>query len=228
MNRVKWFASASVVSLLAMAMILSGCSSGPISRDLREQAQQVTFNQVRANPAGTRGTVVIWGGRIIGVANTTNGGTIYVLGLPVRGGGKPRSGQPSPGRFMAVSPGFVDPELFPQGMRITVAGPLDGVWTEPVEDIQYTYPVVQFQQVHLWPESQPRPSPNVNVSMGPAWGPGWGPGPGPWGWYGYPMMYRPGVRPGFHGSFYAGVRVGSGPGRRSGGRPAPPPARRRR
>ncbi|HUA65682.1 MAG TPA: Slp family lipoprotein [Alphaproteobacteria bacterium] len=219
MNAGKCFVSALLLAAL------SGCSSGPISRDLREQAQQVTFNQVKADPDGTRGTVVIWGGRIIGVANNTNGGSIYILGLPVRGGGKPRSGQPSPGRFMAVSPGFIDPELFPQGMRITVAGPLDGVWTESLEDVQYTYPVVQFQQVHLWPESQPRPSPNVSVSMGPAWNPYWGPGwgPSPWGWYGYSMY-----RPGFRGSFYAGVRVGPGPGRRSGGRPAPPPARRRR
>ena len=54
---------------------------------------------------------------------------------------------------MAVSPGFLDPEIYPAGTRITVAGPLDGVYTEPLEDIDYTYPVVEIQQIHLWPEA---------------------------------------------------------------------------
>ena len=203
-----------VASALLLAA-LAGCSSYPISSDLRDQATQVPFSRVKADPEGTRGKVVIWGGRIIDVVNNTNGGTIYVLCLPVRSDGRPIDNQSSPGRFMAVSPGFLDPEIYPPGTRITVAGPLDGVWTEPLEDIDYTYPVVEIQQVHLWPE-QREPSP----SSGPNWNVYWGPPPPTWWWYTGPMMHRPMRSPGFHGSFHAGVRVGPGP-------PRGPPGRRR-
>lgn len=204
MNAVKW-----VVCALLLAA-LSGCASSryPISEELRAQARKVTFDQVKADPNGTMGMVVIWGGRIIDVANTTNGGSIYILCLPVDSKGKPVANGESPGRFIAASPSFLDPELYPHGALVTVAGPLDGVWTEPLEDTYYTYPVLEVQEAHLWPEPQPQAS--SRVSAGPSWqvymGPSyWGPSP-IWWTYGYPM-YRPGFGPGFRGSFHAGVRV---------------------
>ena len=225
MNAVKYLAAALLLALF------SGCSSPPVSRDLQRQAKQVTFHQVRADPEGTSGTVVIWGGRIINVANDTNGSSIYIVGLPVSRNGSPaRDGGTSPGRFIAASPNFLDPEMFPPGARITIAGQLDGVSTEQLGDMNYTYPVLDIIETHIWPERQSNPNSTAsraswNVYMGPAWGaPGWGPGPywGPgWGPYAYwgpgwgPGPRRGpgwGRRSGFHGNVH--VRTGGGGGRR--------------
>src|SRR5215469_10799469 len=122
------------VKCLAWALLLaalSSCVSYPISRDIRRQARPVDYRQVVANPEGTRGTTVIWGGRIIGIDNDTNGGTLYILSLPLDSDLRPLNAQTSPGRFVATSTYFLDPELFPPGSVITVAGQLDGTWNAP-------------------------------------------------------------------------------------------------
>ena len=149
MNAVKYLAPALLLAAFA------GCASYPISKDLRQQAQVVTMDQVKADPAGTRGRIVIWGGRIINVANDTNGSAIYIVCLPMGSDEKPVADGPSPGRFIATTTDFLDPEAFPAHRRITVAGQLDGVWTEPLGKIQYTYPVLDIKEAHVWPVEPP-------------------------------------------------------------------------
>ncbi|MGH8024019.1 MAG: Slp family lipoprotein, partial [Limisphaerales bacterium] len=83
MNAVKYLALASLLAAL------SGCETYPISQEFRQQAKEITISQVRADPDGTRGKIVIWGGRIINVANNTNGGAIYIACLPLRDNEKP-------------------------------------------------------------------------------------------------------------------------------------------
>ncbi|HEX3625149.1 MAG TPA: Slp family lipoprotein [Verrucomicrobiae bacterium] len=129
MNAVKFVAAALLLAVLA------SCASHPISRDLRRQARLITFNQVRTDPEGTRGNIVIWGGRIINVVNNTNGSAMYIVCLPVGSNGRPIRDGTSPGRFIAASGGFIDPAMFPQGTRITVAGQLNGVLTEQLGQI---------------------------------------------------------------------------------------------
>ena len=192
-------ACAFVLVLTAISVGLSGCSSPPISKDVREQARQVTFSQVRADPAGTRGTVVIWGGRIINVVNNTNASSIYIVGLPVKSNGKPMSEGPSPGRFVAATPNFLDPTMLPRNRRITVAGSLNGVSTERLGSMNYAYPVLEIKELHIWPlksgEDYPDYSNYAYYGYGPAWNNyswGWGPG---WGWWGGGVVF---VNRGFH------------------------------
>ncbi|MGH7941169.1 MAG: Slp family lipoprotein, partial [Limisphaerales bacterium] len=195
MNVARYLASALLLALL------SGCATYPISKEFRQQAKEVTFDQVRANPESTRGTIVIWGGRIINVVNDTNGSSIYILCLPIRSNEKPIAYGPSPGRFIATSTGFLDPEMFPQGSRVTVAGQLGGVWTEPLGKVQYAYPVVDIQETHVWPRQQEE---SYGYPYYGYYGPGWG---WDWGWGGVPVYYGGfyhGFHGGFHGNFHGG------------------------
>lgn len=158
------------IALVVGLAVLSGCASYPISEKLRNQAEPLNLMQVRTNPQSTRGVVVIWGGRIINTFNTTNGAEIYVLELPLA-----RNGRPSPndtastGRFIALSPEFLDPAAYPRGHLITVAGLTQGVRNERLQNVLYRYPVLNIQQIHLWTESQ-RDYYYYDVSPGWYWG----------------------------------------------------------
>jgi outer membrane lipoprotein len=218
MNFVKFFAP---VLLLA---VLSGCASYPISKDLRQQSQTITMSQVKADPAGTRGAIVIWGGRIINVVNGTNGGAIYIVCLPLRQDEEPLRYGPSPGRFIATSEEFLDPEMFPLHSLITVAGQLKGVWPEQLGNIQYPYPVLDIKEAHVWPIEEEEYAPYYGY-YGPGWDWGWDWGPDWWWWGGlyYPYYYggyyhgyRGGYHDGYHGG-YGGGFVGHGGGGGGGG-----------
>ena len=165
------------VAVIFLLAALSGCASHPIAESLRQQAQPLTYSQVAANPKTTTGAIVIWGGRIINVVNDTNCGEIYVLQLPISGRGRPANNDSAAqGRFIAVSPEFLDPAKYPAGSLITVAGPLNGVRSERLQNVFYRYPVLDVEQIHLWMN---RPKNNYYYYYGenPAWY---------WGYY-YPL-----------------------------------------
>jgi outer membrane lipoprotein len=132
-------------------VVISGCASYPIAKNLRQQAQPLNFTQVTANPGTTRGALVVWGGRVINTVNGSNGTEIYVLELPLHRGEQPvDNNAASGGRFIAVNPGPVEPNTYPAGSLITVAGELNGVRNERLQNLIFPYPVLDVKQVHLW------------------------------------------------------------------------------
>jgi outer membrane lipoprotein len=174
------FGSVRTCLLGVLLAALTGCASYPVSKSLRKQAKPLTVAEVAANPAAHAGTIVIWGGKVIKTVNNTNGGNIYVLALPLTCHEAPERYAVTTGRFIAHSRGFVDPEVFKKGRLITVAGEITGVAKEPLQEVQYVYPVVVTKELHLWYV----PGPYYSYYNYPAWywgwyGPGWS-----WGWYG--------------------------------------------
>jgi outer membrane lipoprotein len=173
-----------IAFVLSLA-VLSGCASYPISENLRNQAEPLSLTQVKTNPKSTQGVVVIWGGRIINTTNTATGGEIYVLELPLARNERPNyNDTKSTGRFIVMSPEFLDPAAYPRGHLITVAGLTDGVRNERMQNILYRYPVLNIQQIHLW-RQRSRDYYYYDVSPGWYWGyyPVWWDGGS--GWY-YP------------------------------------------
>ncbi len=157
--------------------VCAGCASYPISKGLREQAKPLTVAQVASSPGAYSGTIVIWGGRVINTVNDTSGGRIYVLGLPLTRHEVPVWNGITTGRFVVRGQGFIDPEVFKAGRLITVAGEVTGVEKQPLQGIQYAYPVVASRELRLWVTP-------AEYYYYPGWywgwyGPGWG-----WGWYG--------------------------------------------
>ncbi len=130
--------------------LLTSCASYPISKSLRQQAKPLSLAQVAANPSAYTRTMVIWGGEVLNTVNDTNGGSIYVLALPLTPHERPEWGAPTTGRFIVRSKVFIEPEAFRRGRLITVAGEISGVETRPVQGIQYLYPVVAARELRLW------------------------------------------------------------------------------
>jgi outer membrane lipoprotein len=184
--------------LLVTGLVLfaAGCAY-PISQELRDEARpNLTFAMVLKDPGAYVGSIVIWGGTIIGTTALAKGSEITVLELPLDRWGRPEGAGLSEGRFIARYSGFLDPAVYRQGQEVTLAGEVVGKEVRPVGQVQYTYPVVMIKELRLW-----RREPTY-VYPPPAYY--WG-----WGWYSYPYWYGdydwddfPGDRDwGFHDDF---------------------------
>ncbi|MEW5725363.1 MAG: Slp family lipoprotein, partial [Thermodesulfobacteriota bacterium] len=78
-----------------------------------------------------------------------------ILQHPAKPGGRPGDTDVSDGRFLAETPQFLDAAIFEPGRRITVAGRVVGSRSGLVGEVQYQYPVIMVEEVHLWREGWP-------------------------------------------------------------------------
>lgn len=129
-----------------------GCTH-VISDSLRRQAEtSVSLSEVRARPEAYRDRLVILGGDIARVRNTPEGTLLEVVQKPLDASGAPQVTDRTAGRFLALCAEYLDPAVYAPERRITVAGRLQGTRTAPLDEIEYTYPVVSCLELHLWPE----------------------------------------------------------------------------
>lgn len=167
-----------------------GCAY-PISKQLREEVDKnLTFPIVQQDPTAYVGSTVIWGGEIIKTTNLTDGTEILILDTPLDYQGMPRDAEFSRGRFMAKSSQFLDPALYKNGKKITVAGEIMGQETKPLGKTEYIYPAIRVKQLHLWK------SPQYMYYYSPYWD-----------WYGPYPYYGP-YHPPYHRGFYGDLRKG--------------------
>ncbi|MBP7363250.1 MAG: Slp family lipoprotein, partial [Nitrospira sp.] len=81
------------------------------------------------------------------------------------------------GRFVAVQRDFLDPATIPQGTFLTITGELTGSMTLPLDETDYTYPVIDIKSFRTWIPSQDstmsriRPYPYYSPFWHPYWGP---------------------------------------------------------
>ncbi len=131
-------------------LMLLGCAY-PIKKEYREEARKdVTFGQVLQNPSAYKGSTVIWGGTIIQTTPQSDGTEIMVLETPLERQERPQADRYSQGRFIVRSPKFLDPEIYKNGMKVTVAGQIVGQEAKPLGQVQYNYPLVEAREIHLW------------------------------------------------------------------------------
>lgn len=136
--------------LVFFSFLIAGCAY-PISKEFRkEAAKELTFSMVAQNPSAYVGSIVIWGGKIVETQNVAGGSQIIVLETPLDYEEMPESEKYSEGRFIAKSPAFLDPEIYKNGGKITVAGEVIGTERKPLGKSEYAYPVIMIKQLHLW------------------------------------------------------------------------------
>jgi len=58
----------------------------------------------------------------------------------------------SEGRFLVLYDKYLDPYLFRNGKKITVAGEIIGEKIKPLGEMDYRYPILSSKQIYLWPE----------------------------------------------------------------------------
>ena len=167
-------------------LLLAGCSAsqlvpsdmeGRISRD-------VSFQSLQTDPATFRGRWVALGGKVLNAKRLKHETQIEILELPLDKADRPIPMlTQSSGRFLAVQQEFLDPAIVPPGTFVSLVGEVIGGETLPLDEITYTYPVVQNKTLKIWQDPgridylEPRPYPYW------AW-------PYPFWPYPYPYPYR--------------------------------------
>ncbi len=219
--------------LICGTVLLSACAESihQVQRDTellgvplgleQEIDTSVSFADLKRAPSEYVGRTVMVGGNVIKAKRTEAGTELEILQLPTeREGFLTEERLRSEGRFLAVREAFLDPASLPQGTPITVIGTVKGETTRPLDESDYTYPILEVKHIIDWNSiaSQRR------RDRSPYYG-AYYPPYGPSGLYPYGGAYG-GYWGGPFGGYYGG-RGFYGPSRGfSGGAPAfssPPP-----
>jgi outer membrane lipoprotein len=166
---------------MALLVMLAGCASTQEA----DEKQGFTFLQVKATPNSFQGQPAVFGGKVLTARRQKDGTRIEILQLPLD-----RSMRPvydltqSQGRFIAIYREFLDPATIPPGTRVTVTGQVSSSITLPLDETDYTYPVLNINRVQVWDISgdmalRIRPY----MSPGSYWGSYWSPHWMPWPYY---------------------------------------------
>jgi outer membrane lipoprotein len=183
--------------LLGGLLILSSCAesahqvqrnAGHIDVPL-ELAKQidtsVSFVDLKAAPADYVGRVIMAGGVVISAKRTKDQTEIEILQLPTEGGEPSTTDRlRSEGRFLAVREEFLDPATVPPGTPITVIGVVSGSMTRPLDDSEYTYPVLDIKHLTDWSTVASQDSGGNAAAF-------YGPHYSPFGYWGRPYGYYP-------------------------------------
>jgi outer membrane lipoprotein len=174
--------SYSKIGLLVLALALSACaatSEAPIESD-----HTIHFSQIKNSPDSFKGQTAVLGGEVLTAKRLKDGTRIEVLQLPLNSSQVPVPDlTQSQGRFLAIQREFLDPATIPHGTRITVTGELAGSQTMPLDETDYTYPVIEVRDLKVWPQMAEAPMypvppyPYYYPYWGPMWGPYWRPYP---------------------------------------------------
>ena len=170
-------------SILLLALLLGACASQVPLNIRNAPADSPSLAQVRENTADFAGRPVRWGGTIIETANREHATWLTVLGRPLHKSGDPKFTDDSAGRFIAIVPEFLDPQVYAPERQVTVSGTVLRTEAGKVGDYPYTYPVVQADTWYLWPEQNYQPYGYPY----PGWYDPWF--YDPWYPYGYPHRY---------------------------------------
>ena len=152
--------------LTTAVSLLIGCAPVISKSVLKDVNQAVDFQAVVENPDKHKGETLLLGGDIIETQPLPNKTVITVLQRPLEFRDKPSSGAGSKGRFIVEAPGFLDPEIYSQGRKVTLVGSVSGQEERPLGNINYLYPVISSKELYLWPMEDPWDRPRFIFGIG--------------------------------------------------------------
>jgi outer membrane lipoprotein len=168
---------------MGLCLVVWGCASNPDTGE-GSPANQISFLQVKAAPDSYRGQSVLFGGEVLSARRLKDGTRIEILQLPLDRSGEPGTDRmKSQGRFIAMQRDFLDPATIPPGTRVTVTGEVTGSTTLPLDETEYTFPVIETRHIEVLPppESSLPMRPYMGSHYyGPYGSPYWRPWPYRW------------------------------------------------
>lgn len=172
--------------LAIILFVIPGCAwlGGQADPDA-SGSPALTYVQVKAAPESYTGQPVTFGGKVLGARRLKEGTRIEILQLPLRSSSQPTMDlSQSQGRFVALQKQFLDPATVPPGTFITVTGEMAGSVTLPLDETEYTYPLVRINNLRVWTEDE-EDSAHVRsrIRPSPYWGPYWSPYWNSWPYY---------------------------------------------
>ncbi len=136
--------------LLICSLSLVACSSH-VPKEIRQASpDQVPLSTVHSNIEQHIGKRVRWGGVILHIENQNTSTWLTIMAKPLWASGRPNDSDTSYGRFIAIIPGFLEPEVYANQREITITGRVTGTQARKVGDFEYNYPLIEVDQQYLW------------------------------------------------------------------------------
>ena len=130
---------------------LSGCAH-PISKGVMATVDKDrTFSAVMQDPEANVGSTVLWGGVIDKVSHETGETKLIVSQAPLNSKGYPQT-DASDREFVAHTPRSLDPQIYHDGMKVTLVGEIDGVEEKEIGPEEDPRPMVRVIEIHAWTE----------------------------------------------------------------------------
>ena len=174
------------LSLIWVAIVIIAGACSVMTPALEKSATgQPPFDQLLARPDRYLGQSVILGGYVLEVHNQPERTRLIVVQAPLGTGREPKSQDLSQGRIIATVKGFLDPEVYAKGRKITLGGEVSGGSGVDPQPEPFPYVSLEATEIYLWP----RPAPISDPYWWPyGYDPWWGFYPYPW--YGYPPRVK--------------------------------------
>ncbi len=148
-----------MASFIVYFGLLSGCASSYhddwVPQDtLSKVDPALNFEQIKESPESYNGTTLFLGGEVLMAKRMKDHTQLMILQLPLEDSHEPvMDRMQSQGRFMAQELDFLDPAIVPEGTRITIVGSVSGSQTEPLDEMDYTYPTITIEHLKIWPKA---------------------------------------------------------------------------
>lgn len=172
-----------LATIFGSVILMSGCAlTGGQADTVPSSPPPLTFAQVKSAPESYNGQPATFGGKVLGARRLKVGTRIEILQLPLTDSLQPITDlSTSQGRFIALQKEFLDPAIIPAGTFITATGVMTGSIILPLDETEYTYPLMDVTHLRVWNEEEEE-APRIRRPLGPSpyWGPYWNPWPYYW------------------------------------------------
>ena len=151
--------------LLLVTLFLVGCAT---TKAFNTEGVDLSLSPKRATveSEALKGKTVLWGGMVIATTNLKDNTQIEILAYPLDSYQRPMIEEQALGRFLAIQSGYLEPADYAQGRYITVRGTLGATRMGRVGESEYVYPVVNLNQLKLWPKEGEYVEPRVRFGIG--------------------------------------------------------------
>jgi starvation-inducible outer membrane lipoprotein len=147
---VRW---ASLWLLIFFLAGLAGCMHSISKGVMATVDKDRTFSAVIQDPEANVGSTVLWGGVIEKVFHESGETKLIVSQAPLNSKGYPQT-EATDREFVAHTPQFLDPQTFHNGMKVTIAGEIDGVEEKELGPEKDPRPMVRVIEIHAWTENR--------------------------------------------------------------------------
>lgn len=135
---------------VGIALLLAACASSPLATDGVDR--DLTASVARGEPERAAGSTVIWGGVIVTTENLADRTRIEMVSYPLDERTQRPLTDSQPGaRFLAYVDGYLESAEFADGRRLSIRGTVSGTESGQIGEADYQYPVVDAEELHLWP-----------------------------------------------------------------------------
>lgn len=148
-----------------LLFLLSACTTLPAFK--LDNIDYELTPQNAAQSDQVNGRIVLWGGIILSSGNFKDYTRLEILAYPTDKKGAIDTDAEPLGRFYAHAPGYLETAKYKKNRLLSLTGTYIGLEVGNVGGANYTFPVIETTQLHLWDQtSQNNRNPQINFGIG--------------------------------------------------------------